>query len=176
VLAGGAESLSHAPLVFSNRAVAWYGRLFAARGIGAKLSAFLALRPSFFHAGDRALTRLTDPITELNMGQTAELVGHLFHISRRQADEYAAESQQRLAAAQKNGYFAARLSLLSRATAPCSITTTACGPTARPIRWPSSAGVRAAMGQRHARQLVANHRRRIVGHSRFRRCGEGTQS
>ncbi len=49
---------------------------------------------------------LTDPITELNMGQTAELVGHLFHISRRQADEYAAESQQRLAAAQKNGYFA----------------------------------------------------------------------
>jgi acetyl-CoA C-acetyltransferase len=39
------------------------------------------------------------------MGQTAELVGHLFHISRREADEYAAESQQRLAAAQKNGYF-----------------------------------------------------------------------
>jgi acetyl-CoA C-acetyltransferase len=40
------------------------------------------------------------------MGQTAELVGHLFHITRRQADEYAAESQQRLAAAQKNGYLA----------------------------------------------------------------------
>src|ERR1700684_2405784 len=48
ILAGGAESLSHAPLVYSNRAVAWYGKLFAARGIGAKLSAFLALRPSFF--------------------------------------------------------------------------------------------------------------------------------
>jgi acetyl-CoA C-acetyltransferase len=40
------------------------------------------------------------------MGQTAELVGHLFHISRRQADEYAAESQRRLASAQKNGTFA----------------------------------------------------------------------
>jgi acetyl-CoA C-acetyltransferase len=40
------------------------------------------------------------------MGQTAELVAHLFHISRRQADEYAAESQRRLAAAQKEGWLA----------------------------------------------------------------------
>jgi acetyl-CoA C-acetyltransferase len=109
VLAGGAESLSHAPLVFSNRAVAWYGRLFAARGIGAKLSAFLALRPSFFTPVIGLERGLTDPITELNMGQTAELVGHLFHISRRQADEYAAESQLRLAAAQKNGYFSGEI-------------------------------------------------------------------
>jgi acetyl-CoA C-acetyltransferase len=40
------------------------------------------------------------------MGQTAELLGHMFHVTRRQADEYAAESQQRLATAQKNGWFA----------------------------------------------------------------------
>jgi acetyl-CoA C-acetyltransferase len=106
VLAGGAESLSHAPLVFSNRAVAWYGKLFAARGIGAKLQAFLGWRPSFFTPIIGLERGLTDPITDLNMGQTAELVGHLFHITRRQADEYAAESQQRLATAQKNGYFA----------------------------------------------------------------------
>jgi acetyl-CoA C-acetyltransferase len=37
------------------------------------------------------------------------LVGHLFNITRRQADEYAAESQQRLAAAQKNGVFSGEL-------------------------------------------------------------------
>src|ERR1700742_790406 len=48
ILAGGAEALSHAPLVYSNRAVAWYGKLFAARGLGARLETFLALRPSFF--------------------------------------------------------------------------------------------------------------------------------
>ena len=108
ILAGGAESLSHAPLVFNNRAVAWYGKLFAARGIGAKLEAFLALRPSFFTPVIGLERGLTDPITDLNMGQTAELVGHMFHVTRRQADEYAAESQQRLAAAQKNGWFAGR--------------------------------------------------------------------
>jgi acetyl-CoA C-acetyltransferase len=109
VLAGGAESLSHAPLVFSRSAVNWYAKLFAARGIGAKLSAFLGWRPSFFTPVIGLERGLTDPITELNMGQTAELVGHLFHISRRQADEYAAESQLRLAAAQKNGYFSGEI-------------------------------------------------------------------
>jgi len=36
-------------------------------------------------------------------------VAHLFHVSRRQADEYAAESQQRLAAAQRDGHFAGEI-------------------------------------------------------------------
>jgi acetyl-CoA C-acetyltransferase len=66
----------------------------------------LGFRPSFLTPVIGLERGLTDPITNLNMGQTAELVAHLFHISRRQADEYAAESQNRLAAAQKNGHFA----------------------------------------------------------------------
>jgi acetyl-CoA C-acetyltransferase len=109
VLAGGAESLSHAPLVFSRGAVNWYARLFAARDFGARLSALLGFRPSFLKPVIGLERGLTDPITDLNMGQTAELVGHLFHITRRQADEYAAESQERLASAQKNGHFAGEI-------------------------------------------------------------------
>jgi acetyl-CoA C-acetyltransferase len=105
ILAGGAEALSHAPLVFNRRAVKWYGRLFGARGLGARLAALLSFRPSFLTPVIGLERGLTDPITDLNMGQTAELVAHLFHISRRQADEYAAESQQRLAAAQHDGHF-----------------------------------------------------------------------
>ena len=109
ILAGGAESLSHAPLVFSRAAVNWYARLFAARNIGARLSVLLGFRPSLFKPVIGLERGLTDPITDLNMGQTAELVGHLFHITRRQADEYAAESQQRLAKAQQNGHFAGEI-------------------------------------------------------------------
>jgi acetyl-CoA C-acetyltransferase len=109
ILAGGAESLSHAPLVFSRGAVNWYARLFAAHDIGARLSALLGFRPSFLKPVIGLEEGLTDPITDLNMGQTAELVGHLFHITRRQADQYAAESQQRLAAAQKSNYFASEI-------------------------------------------------------------------
>ena len=104
VLAGGAESLSHAPLVFNHNAVEWYARMFGARNIWARLVALLGVRPSFFKPVIGLERGLTDPITDLNMGQTAELVAHLFHISRRQADEYAAESQHRLAKAQKEGW------------------------------------------------------------------------
>jgi len=106
VLAGGAESLSHAPLVFNHNAVEWYARMFGARNIWARLVALLGVRPSFFKPVIGLERGLTDPITDLNMGQTAELVAHLFHISRRQADEYAAESQHRLAKAQKEGWLA----------------------------------------------------------------------
>jgi acetyl-CoA C-acetyltransferase len=104
ILAGGAEALSHAPLIFNRRAVGWFVRLNGARDPLSKLVAMLGFRPSFLTPVIGLERGLTDPITDLNMGQTAELVAHLFHITRRQADEYAAESQNRLARAQLGGY------------------------------------------------------------------------
>jgi acetyl-CoA C-acetyltransferase len=105
ILAGGTESLSHAPLVFSHSAVNWYARIFGAHAVWSRAVAVLGFRPAFLKPVIGLERGLTDPITDLNMGQTAELVGHLFHVSRRQADEYAAESQQRLARAQREGVF-----------------------------------------------------------------------
>src|SRR2546430_14655065 len=52
---------------------------------------------------------LTDPITELNMGQTAEVVGQLFGITREQSDAYASESHKRLANAQSQGWLKGEL-------------------------------------------------------------------
>jgi len=52
---------------------------------------------------------LTDPVVELNMGQTAEILAHVFHISRHDADAYAVESHQRLARAQQEGWFKGEL-------------------------------------------------------------------
>jgi acetyl-CoA C-acetyltransferase len=103
ILAGGAESLSHAPLVFNRNAVGWFARLNGARDPWSRLVAMLGFRPSFLTPVIGLERGLTDPITDLNMGQTAELVTHLFKISRQQADQYAAESQLRLAKAQKEG-------------------------------------------------------------------------
>jgi acetyl-CoA C-acetyltransferase len=104
VLAGGAEALSYAPLVFNKGAVNWFGRMFMAKSLWARIANFFTLRPSMFAPVIGLERGLTDPIVELNMGQTAEVVAKLFNITRRQADEYAAESQQRLAKAQKEGY------------------------------------------------------------------------
>jgi acetyl-CoA C-acetyltransferase len=109
VLAGGTDSLSHSPLVFRRSAVEWYATLAGARNLWARLMAFARVRPSMFAPVIGLERGLTDPIVELNMGQTAEVLAHVFNISRRDADQYAVESQLKLARAQKEGYFAGEL-------------------------------------------------------------------
>jgi acetyl-CoA C-acetyltransferase len=109
ILAGGTDALSWSPLLFRKSAVDWYARLAGARDLWSRLLAFTGFRPSFLKPVIGLERGLTDPVVELNMGQTAEIVGHLFHISRRDADEYAAESQQRLARAQKEHWFTGEL-------------------------------------------------------------------
>src|SRR6188472_930332 len=104
ILAGGAEALSHAPLVWPQAGVRWFAGLAGARGIGAKIMAALKVRPSYLKPIIGLERGLTDPITELNMGQTAEVVGHLFGITRTESDTYAAESHKRLANAQSQGW------------------------------------------------------------------------
>src|SRR5213078_1024219 len=72
ILAGGAEALSHAPLVWPQQGVRWFAGLAGAKGIGARIMAALKVRPSYLKPIIGLERGLTDPITELNMGQTAE--------------------------------------------------------------------------------------------------------
>src|SRR6201995_75319 len=104
ILAGGTEALSYAPLVWPNAGVRWFAGLAGAKGIGAKIAALLKARPRFFKPIIGLERGLTDPITELNMGQTPEVAGHFFGITRAQSDAYAAESHRRLAHAQAEGF------------------------------------------------------------------------
>lgn len=104
ILAGGAEALSHAPLVWSQKGVRWFAGLATAKGALAKLAALAKARPATFKPIIGLERGLTDPITDLNMGQTAEVVGHLFGITRADADAYAVESHKRLARAQEQGW------------------------------------------------------------------------
>jgi acetyl-CoA C-acetyltransferase len=109
ILAGGAEALSHAPLVWPAQGVRWFAGLAGAKGIGAKIMAALKVKPSYLKPIIGLERGLTDPITELNMGQTAEVVGQLFSITREQSDAYAAESHKRLANAQSQGFLKGEL-------------------------------------------------------------------
>ena len=104
ILAGGAEALSHAPLVWPQQGVRWFAGLAGAKGFLAKAAAALKVRPAYLKPVIGLERGLTDPISELNMGQTAEVVGHLFGITREQADAYAVESHHRLARAQSEGW------------------------------------------------------------------------
>jgi acetyl-CoA C-acetyltransferase len=104
ILAGGAEALSHAPLVFPQSGVRWFARLASAKDSMSKVAAFLKARPRDFKPIIGLERGLTDPITDLNMGQTAEVIAHLMGVTREQADAYAVESHQRLATAQAQGF------------------------------------------------------------------------
>ncbi|MFP4275608.1 MAG: acetyl-CoA C-acetyltransferase [Paracoccaceae bacterium] len=104
VLAGGTEALSHSPLVLREKAVAWYGEMAAAEGIAERAGLLARLRPDFLKPVIGLERGLTDPISELNMGQTAEVLAHRFDISRGAADSYALRSHQRLARARDEGW------------------------------------------------------------------------
>lgn len=103
ILAGGTETLSHAPLLFRQQAVEWLASLNLAGSVPARLKALSAFRPGFLRPVIGLERGLTDPIVELNMGQTAEKLAWLYDISRRQADEYAVRSHRRLHRAQEAG-------------------------------------------------------------------------
>lgn len=109
ILAGGAESLSHAPLVLSQDATEWFAKLNSARSPMARAKAALEFRPDFMAPVIGLERGLTDPITDLNMGQTAEVLAQAFDISREAADAYASESQRRSARAQAEGWFRGEL-------------------------------------------------------------------
>lgn len=103
VLAGGTEALSHAPLHFSSEATQWFADLNKADGITEQVRQALDLRPDFFKPVMGLERGLTDPISELSMGQTAEVLAYRFGITREAADAYALESHRRLADAQQDG-------------------------------------------------------------------------
>src|SRR3569832_1009124 len=104
ILAGGTEALSHAPLVWPNSGVRWFAGLATAKGVAAKRAAAFKLRPRYLKPIIGLERGLTDPVTDLNMGQTAEVIAHLMGVTREQADAYSVESHKRLANAQAQGF------------------------------------------------------------------------
>ncbi|WP_209425244.1 acetyl-CoA C-acetyltransferase [Pararhodobacter sp. SW119] len=103
ILAGGTESLSHAPMVLRDEAVEWLAGMQRSSGALATAQSAVQIRPRDLKPVIGLERGLTDPITDLSMGQTAEILAHHFGISRKMADAYAVESHKRLAAAQEAG-------------------------------------------------------------------------
>jgi len=95
VLAGGVEAMSHAPLLLQDKMVAWLAAWRAA-GTRQRLRLIATLRPSDLAPVSGLLKGLTDPVTGLSMGQTAENLAYRFGISREDMDAYACESHRRL--------------------------------------------------------------------------------
>lgn len=105
VLAGGTEAMSRSPLLLSDQMVNWMASLSSAKDIKSKLKAYAQFRPWYLKPIIALLRGLTDPMVNLNMGQTAEIVAHRFGITRQQMDEFALTSHQRVARGQDEKHY-----------------------------------------------------------------------
>lgn len=105
VIAGGTESMSQVPLLYGPEATALFIKLGRARGWKERLVTFLRFRPRHFKPVPALKLGLTDPVSGLIMGETAEVLAQEFAISRQEQDEFALDSHRRAVAAQKGGRF-----------------------------------------------------------------------
>jgi len=99
ILAGGVESMSNIPLLYGETAKRKFTRMLTAKSPLARLAAAAELRPADFKPVVGLELGLTDPVCDLNMGQTAEVLAKEFHVSREEQDAYALRSHQRATAA-----------------------------------------------------------------------------
>lgn len=106
VLAGGTEAMSHAPVMLPPQAVELLGAWRQARGNSERLRLLGRIRPAHFSLVSGLLQGLTDPVVNLSMGQTAEILARHFAISREQMDAFSVESHRRLAYAHDQGWLA----------------------------------------------------------------------
>jgi len=103
VLAGGTEAMSRAPIQWNAHMTRWLANVMRAKSFGARAAAIARFRPAMLQPVYSLLLGLTDPVVNLNMGQTAEVLAHRFGIAREQADRYANNSHMRLAASYDAG-------------------------------------------------------------------------
>jgi acetyl-CoA C-acetyltransferase/acetyl-CoA acyltransferase len=105
----GVEVMSAYPLIYGQAMTDLFARLTRSKTFGQRLATIARFRPRFL-APRIALTEgLTDPISGLIMGKTAEILAREFGISRQQSDAFACESHQRAARARDAGRFAAEI-------------------------------------------------------------------
>jgi acetyl-CoA acetyltransferase family protein len=101
VIAGGVESMSRIPFQLGHRFTRRVMQLQRARNGWSRLRRLSAFRMADLKPSAALAGGLTDAISGLNMGETAELLARRFHISREEQDSFALRSHQRAVAARQ---------------------------------------------------------------------------
>jgi len=100
VIAGGAESLTDIPILFSPEMRNALVRASKARSLGERVKAFATIRPKNLIPVTPAIA---EPTTGLTMGESAEKMAQENGISREEQDRWALRSHQLAAAATADG-------------------------------------------------------------------------
>jgi acetyl-CoA acyltransferase len=99
IVAGGVESMSNIPLLYPKEGRELFAEVFTARNVPGRVAAASRFRPRHFKPEVGLQMGLTDPVSGLNMGETAELLAKEHGITREEQDAFALRSHQRAAAA-----------------------------------------------------------------------------
>ena len=105
VVAGGVESMTHAPLMLDDTVRDAMTHWSKGRGWRQKVRAIRHISCASFKPKSTLLQGLYDSTTGLSMGETAEILAREFYITRHAQDEFALASHQRAAAAWKSGWY-----------------------------------------------------------------------
>jgi len=101
IVAGGIESMSNIPLLYSKESQEVFTEVFTARDAGQKIAAAAKFRPRHFKPDIGLQMGLTDAVCGLNMGETAELLAKEHGIGREEQDAFALRSHQRVTMARQ---------------------------------------------------------------------------
>lgn len=101
---GGTESMSQVPLFLKHSAAEKLTALQRAKTFAGKVGALARFRSPDFVPRSGLMLGLTDPVSGLNMGQTAEVLAREFDVSREEQDAFALRSHLRAAAAAQEGF------------------------------------------------------------------------
>jgi acetyl-CoA acetyltransferase family protein len=101
ILAGGVESMSGIPFLFTRESQEVFTEVSTARSLPARLKAASKFRPRHFKPLIGLQMGLTDAVCGLNMGETAEVLAKEHGISREEQDAFALRSHQRVTLARK---------------------------------------------------------------------------
>lgn len=105
VLVGGVESMSNYGFLMSRKLQNAITAVRRSKTVSQAVKAFLPLRPRDFLPVVGLTQGLTDPVSGLIMGETAEVLVRDFGITRREQDELALTSHRRWTAANEAGKF-----------------------------------------------------------------------
>ena len=96
VVAGGVESMSNIPFLYTRESQEIFTEVFSARDLPKRLAAAARFRPRHFKPEIGLQQGLTDAVCGLNMGETAEVLAKEHGITREQQDEFALRSHRRV--------------------------------------------------------------------------------
>ena len=102
----GVEVMSAYPLIYGDKMTNFFAKLMKARSLAQRLGALAKFRPSFLKPRVALLEGLTDPVTGMIMGKTAELLARDWSLTRAECDAFAVQSHRRARGARDRGRFA----------------------------------------------------------------------